>query len=98
MTDPNTPRRRSGLGESAKRAIRTFVISTLTLFVPGLLGWLNEVTKWARAEGDVPFPDGRGLAFLGVAAIVGGAIALVNLIWNWIEDSSGHGFLREPRQ
>lgn len=80
--------------DSLRRAIRTFVIATLALFVPGLLGWLNDLTEWARGEGSTPFPDAHGLAYLGVAAITGGVIALVNLLWNWIEDASGKGFLR----
>lgn len=82
--------------KSVRRAIRTFVIATLTLAVPGLLGWLNDLTAWAASEGGTPFPDARGLAYLAVSAIVGGVISLVNLLWNWIEDTSGHGFLREP--
>lgn len=80
--------------DSILRAVRTFVIATLALFVPGLLGWLNDLTEWARGEGSTPFPDAHGLAYLGVAAIAGGVIALVNLLWNWIEDVSGKGFLR----
>jgi len=82
-------------GESVRRALRTFLITTIALFVPGLLGWLNEVTKWARDEGSTPFPDGRGLAFLGVSAIVAGVVAVVNLLWNVIEDASGHAVLRD---
>lgn len=84
--------------ESIRRAVRTFVISTLALFVPGLLGWLNALTEWANSQGTEPFPDGVGLAYLGVAAITGGVIAVVNLAWNMIEDTSGHAMLRGPRE
>ena len=53
------------------RAIRTAVVTAFALFIPGLLGWLNAVTEWARSEGSTPFPDAHGLAYLGVVAIVG---------------------------
>ena len=80
--------------DSLRRAIRTFIITTLALFVPGLLGWLNELTRWANAHGEQPFPDGHGLAYLGVSAIVAGVVAVVNLLWNTIEDQAGAKMLR----
>lgn len=80
--------------ESVRRALRTFIITTLALFVPGLLGWLHELTAWANAEGERPFPDGHGLAYLGVSAVVAGVVAVINLAWNAVEDASGHGMLR----
>lgn len=81
--------------ESVRRAVRTFVVATLALFVPGLLGWLNALTEWARAEGATPFPDAKGLMYLATSAITAGVIALVQLVWNMIEDASGKGFLRD---
>lgn len=84
------------MNASVKRALRTFVITTLALFIPGLLGWLNDLTAWARDQGSTPFPDAHGLLFLGVSAVVAGVIALINLIWNLIEDKWGKGFLRDP--
>lgn len=82
--------------DSLRRAIRTFLITTLALFVPGLLGWLNALTEWAASEGQRPFPDGTSLAYLGVSAIVAGVVAVVNLLWNAVEDASGRGVLRDP--
>lgn len=82
--------------KSIRRAIRTFVITTLALFIPGLLGWLNALTEWAQNQGSTPFPDAQGLLFLAVAAITGGVVALINLLWNLVEDASGHAMLREP--
>lgn len=81
--------------DAVRRAIRTFVITTLALFIPGLLGWLNALTDWARSEGQRPFPDGHGLAYLGVSAITAGVVALINLAWNAVEDAAGKGMLRE---
>jgi hypothetical protein len=81
--------------DSIRRAIRTFLIATLALFLPGLLGWLNALTEWARGEGSTPFPDAHGLAYLGVAAITAGVIAIVNLLWNAVENGIGHGLLRD---
>lgn len=80
--------------DSIRRALRTFLITTLALFLPGLLGWLNALTEWARSEGEKPFPDGHGLAYLAVSAIVAGVVALVNLLWNAVEDATGKGLLR----
>jgi hypothetical protein len=80
--------------DSIKRALRTAIVAALVIWIPGLLGWLNAVTQWARDEGATPFPDAHGLAYLGVSAIVGGVIGLVQWILNVIEDGIGHGFLR----
>jgi len=82
--------------DSVRRAIRTFLQTALALFIPGLLGWLNDLTAWARDQGQAPFPDGKGLAYLGVVAIVAGVVGLVNLLWNLVEDAAGKGFLRNP--
>jgi hypothetical protein len=82
--------------DSLRRALRTFIITTIALFIPGLLGWLNAVTEWARGEGSTPFPDAHGLAYLAVSAIVAGVIAAVNLAWNAAEDFLGKGMLRTP--
>lgn len=82
--------------DSLRRAVRTFIITTLALFIPGLLGWLNDVTAWAAGNGERPFPDGHGLLFLLVSACVAGIVAAVNLAWNAIEDAAGRGVLRTP--
>ena len=81
--------------ESIRRAIRTFLQSFLALAVPGALGWLNGLTEWANSRGQSPFPDATELAFVGVAAVVAGVIALVNLGWNAVEDAAGRGVLRD---
>lgn len=77
-----------------RRAVRVFLKSTLALLVPGLLGWLNALTQWARDEGQTPFPDGRSLAYLGVVAIVAGVIAAISVLWDTVEDWLGKGVLR----
>lgn len=80
--------------DSLKRALRVFLKSALALFVPGLLGWLNDLTSWAKGEGATPFPDAHGLAYLGVTAITAGVIALVSLVWDAIENATGVTVLR----
>ena len=82
--------------DSIRRATRTFVITTIALFIPGLLGFLNAITEWARSEGSTPFPDAHGLAYLGVSALVAGVVAIINLAWNAVEDATGKGLLRTP--
>lgn len=82
--------------DSARRVIRTFLVAFLGVALPGAFGWLNALTEWARNNGQTPFPDARSLAFLGVAAIVAGVIALLNLLLVWVEDATGKGILRDP--
>lgn len=82
--------------DAVKRSIRTFLIAFLTVLVPGGLGWLNDLTSWANSHGQRPFPDAHSLAYLGVSAIVAGSISLVNLVWTWVEDTTGKGVLRTP--
>jgi hypothetical protein len=81
--------------DSLKRAVRTFIITTLALFLPGLLGWLHDLTSWASGQGTTPFPDAHGLAYLFVSAITAGVVALVNLAINWLEDATGVHVLRD---
>jgi hypothetical protein len=85
-------------GDSAKRVYRTFIITTLALWLPDLFGWLNDLTEWARNEGSTPFPDASGLAYLGVSAVVAGVVAAVNAVWNGTENIIGKGMMREVPQ
>jgi len=80
--------------DSLRRVARTFLIAFLGIAIPGLLSWLHDLTEWANGQGQTPFPDARSLAFLAIAAICAGFIALLNLLVVWVEDSTGKGFLR----
>ena len=62
--------------DAVRRAIRTWLITTLGLLVPGLLGWLHALTAWADGQGSTPFPDAHGLAYLAVSASVATASAV----------------------
>lgn len=77
---------------------RTFLWAFLGIALPGVLGWLNDLTSWAQSEGQAPFPDARSLAFVGVAAITAGSVALVNALAVWVENRTGRGLLRRPPQ
>lgn len=79
-----------------RRPARTFVWAFLGIAVPGALGWLNDLTAWASSEGQAPFPPARSLAFLGVAAVSAGSVALVNALGVWLENRTGRAFLRQP--
>lgn len=81
--------------DAVKRSIRTFIITFFGLMIPGFLGWLNEVTKWANDNGQAPFPDGKNLSYLAVSALAAAVIGAVNLLWTWVEDKIGKGLLRE---
>jgi hypothetical protein len=80
--------------DSLKRVARTFIIAFLGIFLPGALGFLHGLTEWANSQGQTPFPNMHSLAFVLVAAIVAGVIALLNFVVVWLEDATGHGLLR----
>ena len=82
--------------DAVVRALRTFVIAFLAVLIPGLFGWLNDLTAWAKSDGQAPFPDSHSVAYLGISAILAGVIALVNLAWVWVENVTGKGLLRTP--
>lgn len=87
------------MSDTVKRVLRTFVISFVALFVPSALGFMGEITEWAAAKGQQPFPDLSVLGYAGVIAISAGVIAVLNLVVNLIEDATGKslpGFLSRP--
>lgn len=87
--------------DSAFRALRTFIITFLALFIPSLLGWLNDLLNWANGTGEGnPFPSYDTLEKAAISATAAGLIALVNWVWNAVEDGIGKGMLRPvpPRQ
>jgi hypothetical protein len=81
--------------DAVRRAVRTFVIAFLGIAVPGFLGFLNDVTAWASANGQRPFPDAHNLTFILVSAVSAAMIAILNLLWVVVEDMSGHALLRQ---
>jgi uncharacterized membrane protein YdfJ with MMPL/SSD domain len=80
--------------DAVRRVVRTFLQAFLGLLLPGLLGWLNALTDWANDGGQAPFPDARSLAYVGIAAVAAGFIAVVTAVMTGIEDLTGKGFLR----
>lgn len=76
------------------RSIRTFIPAFFVLFVPGILGWLHEVTAWASLGGSTPFPSAHGLGYILVSATVAGIIAVGNMVMIMIEDATGFKILR----
>lgn len=79
--------------DAGKAALRVWVFTTIGLWIPGLLGWINEVTKWADQKGAPPFPDPSNLAYLFVAALTAAFPAAVAGIVRLVEDFSGHSAL-----
>lgn len=86
----------TGLRDALRAAFRVWVFTTLGLFIPGLLGWINDVTGWARANGETPFPDARSLLFLIVAAITAAFPAAVAGVVRYLENLSGTSFIPRP--
>jgi hypothetical protein len=75
--------------DALKSAFRVFVLTTIGLAVPGLLGWINELTQWASSQGARPFPDADSLVFVAVAAVAGGFVAALTLIVRLLENGFG---------
>lgn len=80
----------SNFKDAAKSALRVWIFTTIGLWIPGLLGWINEVTQWANQKGAPPFPDPSNVAFLFVAALTAAFPAAVAGIVRIIENASGH--------
>lgn len=79
--------------DAAKSAALVWLYTTVGLWIPGLLGWINEVTNWANQKGAPPFPDPSNVAFLFVAALTGAFPAALAGIVRYIENVSGKSLL-----
>lgn len=87
------------MSDTIKRVLRTLVISFVGLYIPAVIGFLGDLTKWAGAHGQTPFPELSNLGYAGVAAIAAALITILNLVVNLVEDASGKtlpGFLSRP--
>lgn len=87
------------MSDTIKRVLRTLLISFVGLYIPAIIGFLGELTKWAGAHGQTPFPELSSLGYAGVAAIAASLISILNLVVNLVEDATGKtlpGFLSRP--
>lgn len=83
----------SGIKDALKSAALVWVFTTVGLWIPGLLGWINEVSSWAAQKGAPPFPDPSNLGFLFVAALTAAFPAAVAGLVRFIENASGQQLL-----
>lgn len=60
-----------------KSGLWTALFSFLGLFVPTVLSWTQQVSKWASTSGHAPLP---GLSTLGYAVVSAGSAAVAGLI------------------
>lgn len=79
--------------DALKSALRVWVFTTLGLWIPGLLGWVNEVSSWAEQKGAPAFPDPSNLAFLFVAALTAAFPSAVAGLVRLVENLAGHSVL-----
>lgn len=79
----------NGFKDALKSAGLVFIYTTIGLWIPGLLGWINEVTQWANQKGAPPFPDPSNLAFLFVAALTAAFPAAVAFLVRFFENTTG---------
>lgn len=78
----------TGFKDAAKSALLVWLFTTVGLWIPGLLGWINEVTKWADAKGAPAFPDPSNLAYLFVAALTAAFPAAVAGVVRFVENAT----------
>lgn len=83
----------TGLKDALKSAGLVWVFTTIGLWIPGLLGWVNEVSSWASQNGAPPFPDPSNLGFLFVAALTAAFPAAVAGLVRYVENLSGKSLL-----
>lgn len=81
------------LKDALKSAALVWFFTTIGLWIPGLLGWVNEVSSWAAQKGAPPFPDPSNLGFLFVAALTAAFPAAVAGLVRYIENVSGQTLL-----
>lgn len=74
--------------------MRTFLQTFVALTIPGVLGFLADLTGWANSHGQLPFPDYENLSYLLVTATTSALVAVVTALWTKTEDVSGHALLR----
>ena len=84
------------LKDSAISFLRAWIVGTLMLWIPGLFGWVHEVSEWADAKGAPAFPDPSNLAFLFVAALTAAFPAAGMAILRLIENAAGRSILPRP--
>lgn len=75
---------------------RVWVVSTFMLWIPGLFGWVHEVSQWAEQKGAPPFPDASNLWFLFVAALTSTFPAAGMAILRLLENARGKSILPRP--
>lgn len=79
--------------DAAKSAGLVWVFTTVGLFVPGMLGWIAEVSSWAEQKGAPAFPDPSNLGYLFVAALTAAFPAAVAGLVRYIENLTGKQML-----
>jgi hypothetical protein len=84
------------LKDAAVSFFRVWVITTLGLWIPGLLGWVHEVSEWADQKGAPAFPDPSNLAFLFVAALTAAFPAALAAIVRLLENGFDLKLLPRP--
>lgn len=83
----------SGFKDALKSAALVWFYTTVALWIPGLFGWINEVTKWADQKGAPPFPDPSNVAFLFVSALTAAFPAAFAGVIRLIENATGRTIL-----
>lgn len=88
----------NSLKDAAKSAALVWLFTTVGLFLPGMLGWINEVTQWAAQKGAPPFPDASNLGYLFVAALTAAFPAAVAGLVRYFENTTGFAILPRTAQ
>lgn len=84
---------KANLMDALKSFLRVWIVGTLMLWLPGLFGWINDVTQWAAQKGAPPFPDPSNLGFLFVAALTSAFVAAGAGLLRFVENLAGKSAL-----
>lgn len=73
-------------------AAKTALVVFVATYVPTVLGWIGDVIKWAKSDGEA-FPSVDSLGKLAIAAFFTALSAALSLLLNWGQE---HGLPGRP--
>lgn len=94
VPEPPAPVLESDVMNALKGAGRSAIIVLLTLLIPAVFNFLNELMGWANEGGQAPFPALDSLGWVAVSAVLAAVAAALTFLWRYVENRLGVGLLR----